>query len=104
METLPHNFATTLDIDGQPTEFRFHTVNIKELQLFQVYYRHQAETTDRRFHMQRTETGDFHITDKHRLPEGFSLPEQQLANAILKEHGVINKPKQPQQDNKQQIS
>lgn len=68
------------EIDG--TEFDFRTMNVKKLQLFQVYVMY--ENKKKRFHMQVNEQGTFRITDLPSCPETFHPLEQKLSTAILK--------------------
>jgi hypothetical protein len=74
------NFIT--DLSG--TTFEFHTMNANRLQLFQVYV--QFEGTKRRFHMQRKDKGDFHITDIDKVPPPYRELESEL-NAAIKDYG-----------------
>ncbi|MBW8683045.1 hypothetical protein [Chitinophaga rhizophila] len=83
---FPHNFTTNADINGQSTLFEFTSMNIKVLQLFQVYFSLPDQKQRIRFHMQKDKDGQFRVTDKHRLPAGIEIPEQQLAAAIINEH------------------
>ncbi len=68
------------EIDG--TEFDLRTMNVKKLQLFQVYVMY--ENNKKRFHMQVNEQGTFRITDLASCPETIHPLEQKLSMAILK--------------------
>lgn len=75
------NFRTI--IDG--LHFEFLTMNIKRLQLFQVYVVHGGKKV--RFHMQMNAGGEFQITDKSHLPEIYLHLERALNEKIL-EHAA----------------
>ena len=69
-------------IDFGGAEFEFLTMNIAKLQLFQVYALYEGKKI--RFHMQRSNKGDFYITDKQACPEVYHSLEGTLSDAILK--------------------
>ncbi len=71
------HFTTTL----AGTEFQFHTMNVKRLQLFQVYVLHEGKKL--RFHLQRKGDGDFYITDKDHCPEPNRALEPEFSAAIF---------------------
>jgi hypothetical protein len=73
---ISHFTATIND-----TEFRFHTVNVKRLQLFQVYVMHEGKKV--RFHVQRKGEGEFYITDKEHCPEPYRGLEPEFNKAIF---------------------
>jgi hypothetical protein len=61
--------------------FHFRTMNVKRLQLFQVYVQEGNQRT--RFHMQVKPDGNFSITDPTSCPEQALSLEQELNLAIL---------------------
>ena len=61
--------------------FQFRTMNVKRLQLFQVYV--QEGGRRRRFHMQVKPDGNFSITDPSSCPEPVLSLERELNRAIL---------------------
>lgn len=75
------NFSTI--IEG--IHFELLTMNIKRLQLFQVYGVHGGRKV--RFHMQMNEGGEFMITDKSHLPEIY-LPLEKALNEKILEHAA----------------
>ncbi|WP_295769242.1 hypothetical protein [uncultured Mucilaginibacter sp.] len=68
----------TVDADG--AQFEFFTMNVKRLQLFQVYVSYNDKR--KRFHMQGDENSGFKITDPQACPSEFHKTEEQLSNAI----------------------
>jgi len=75
------NFTTVID----NIQFEFQTMNVRKLQLFQVYVMHEGKRI--RFHMQVTGNGEFVITDKYHCPEIYVGLEKTLSERILT-HGV----------------
>jgi hypothetical protein len=71
------NFKTILN----GTEFQFQTMNVKRLQLFQVYVLREGKKM--RFHMQRKGEGDFYTTDPDKVPEPYKLLAQELDEVIM---------------------
>lgn len=72
------------EVDG--IVFEFSTMHAIKLQLFQVYVMHDKKRT--RFHMQRNESGNFHITDKAACPEIYLGLEAKFSDLILA-HGEV---------------
>lgn len=68
------------EIDADGAVFQFNSMNIKRLQLFQVYVMHEGDKV--RFHMQADDNGDFKITDQQSCPAIYHKTEEQLSNAI----------------------
>ena len=64
-------------------QFEFATMNIRKLQLFQVYVLHEGKRL--RFHMQIDSHGKFKITDREYCPTIFHPLEEALSQTILKE-------------------
>ena len=73
-------FKTVLPLDGNNIEFDFHPMNIKDLNLFQVYCQYESERV--RFHMQRD--GEvFRITMQDACPAPYLPLEKMLSDAIF---------------------
>jgi len=66
--------------EAEGYEFEFHTMNVKKLQLFQVYVIYEGKKL--RFHMQVDDKGNFHITDKDHCPAELHKAEPMLNDAI----------------------
>jgi len=67
-------------VEAEGYEFEFYTMNVKRLQLFQVYVVYGGKKL--RFHMQVNAENDFHITDKDKCPAEVIKAEAMLNNAI----------------------
>ncbi|GAA4341999.1 hypothetical protein GCM10023149_54570 [Mucilaginibacter gynuensis] len=70
------NFTT----DAEGVDFEFITMNIRKLQLFQVYTTYNNARV--RFHMQIADDGNFYITDRPVCPEEYLRMEPMLNKAI----------------------
>lgn len=73
----------TAEIDGQ--QFEFHSMNVQELKLFQVYYYVNGKKT--RFHLQKA--GDkFVLPMPEREPQYLRDIEYLLDAAVRREYGL----------------
>jgi hypothetical protein len=75
----------TAELDG--IIFEFHTMNVKKLQLFQVYA--TCENKKVRFHMQVNEQRTFHITDRQSYPSN-CLPHEATLSDLIVKHGIAD--------------
>jgi hypothetical protein len=77
-------FTKSVPLQGEEYQFEFHPMNVRALQLFQVYSNFEGKQF--RFHMQRrTKDGRFCITDVEKIPAEVPLFEKELSALILAE-------------------
>jgi len=76
------SFRTVIPVDGNDVEFNFHTMNVKKVQLFQVYVMHDGKK--HRFHVQVNDQGAFEITDPNACPEPCRGMSYEFSDVILK--------------------
>jgi hypothetical protein len=75
----------TAEVEGVP--FEFNTMNVKRLQLFQVYVLHEGQKV--RFHMKINDEGVFRIAIPETCPTPYQKLEPLLSAAIL-EHAEVD--------------
>lgn len=73
-------FMTTIPVEGNNVEFEFQSMNIKRLQLFQVYVSYEGER--HRFHVQIYDNSEFQITDPAKCPAPYRGLSKAFSDAI----------------------